>query len=114
MPSSCCYALEKLDPSGDLVLISPSSSAINVGEDITLRCEARIGVFKELSWTKDNTTLTIDQGRMNVEQWKDQKLISQLRIQNATSNDAGVYECNAVKEGGERDRESIRLTIKSK
>jgi len=115
MSPSCCYASGKVDPSDDLVLIPASSFARNEGENITLRCEASIGRFREEpSWRKDKKTLKIDQGRMNVERWTYQKLISQLHIQNATFEDAGLYECNAVKETGERDQKSIRLTIKSK
>jgi len=115
MSPSCCYASGKVDPSDDLVLIPASSFARNEGENITLRCEASIGRFsEEPSWNKDKKTLKIDQGRMNVKRWTDQKLISQLHIQNATFEDAGLYECNAVKETGERDQKSIRLTIKSK
>ena len=102
-----------MDPSGDLVLRS-TSSAKNEGENITLSCKARIGVYKgEPFWTKDKKTLKIDQGRMNVKKWTNQTF-SQLHIQNATLEDAGLYECNAVKESGERDQKSIRLTIKSK
>lgn len=116
MSSSCVYASGKVDPFDDLVVKPASSFARNEGENITLRCEASIGVFKGVPfWTKDKKTLKIEQDRMNVKNWTAQKSISELHIQNARSEDAGLYECNAVKERDGRDyQKSIRLTVKSK
>ena len=110
--------LGKVDALDDLVVeFEPTSSnERNEGENITLRCEARIGVFtEELFWTKDNKALKIERGRMNVENWTDTKVISKLHIQNATIEDSGVYKCNAEKEGDWRYyQKSTTLTIKSK
>ena len=116
--SSCCclYALGNVDPFDDLVVYPDPSVVKNEGENIILRCEASITAFREEpSWTKDKKTLKIEQGRMNVTKKTDKTLISELHIQNATLQDAGLYKCNAVKQIDGRDyQKSIRLTIESK
>ena len=117
--SYCCYALGQVDPFDDLVVKPAPFITKNEGENIVLRCEASITVFREEpSWTKGRKTLKIEQGRMSVKKWTDIELatlISELHIQNATLEDAGLYKCNAVKEIDGRDyQKSIRLTIKSK
>ena len=105
-----------MDPYDDLVLQPARSFERNEGENVTLRCEAGLGKFRGVPlWTKDRKTLKIEHGRMNVKEWRDQKSISQLHIQNARSEDAGLYGCNAVKELDGRDyQKSVRLTINSK
>lgn len=114
--SCCCYALGKVDPFDDLVVQPDDVITKNEGENIMLRCEASITVFREEpSWTKEKKTLKIDPGRMNVKKYTDTALISELHIQNATLEDAGLYGCNAVKEIDGRDyQKAIRLTIESK
>ena len=114
--SCCCYALGEVDPFDDLVVQSDPLITKNEGENIMLRCEASITVFREEPyWTKDKKTLKIEQGRMNVKKWTDKTLISELHIQNATLEDAGLYECNAVKEiDGRNYQKAIRLTIEGK
>ena len=105
-----------MDPFDDLVVKPAPLVTRNEGQNITLSCEASLGVFRGAPvWTKDKKTLTIEQGRMNVKEWTDHKSISELHIQNATSEDAGLYECNAVKDiDGRNYQKSIRLTIESK
>ena len=105
-----------MDPFDDLVVKPASSFTRNEGVNITLRCEASLGMFKGVPiWTKDEKTLKIEQDRMSVKNWTKEKSISELHIQNATSEDAGLYECNAVKKTDDRNyQKSIRLTVKSK
>ena len=105
-----------MDPFDDLVVKPAPLVTRNEGQNITLSCEASLGVFSGAPvWTKDKKTLKIEQGRMNVKEWTDHKSISELHIQNATSEDAGLYECNAVKDiDGRNYQKSIRLTIESK
>ena len=105
-----------MDPFDDLVVHPASPVVKNEGENITLRCEASITAFREEpSWTKDEKTLNIEQGRMSVEKKTDKTLITELHIQNATLEDAGLYKCNAVKQIDGRDyQKSIRLKIESK
>ena len=105
-----------MDPFDDLVVHPTSPVVKNEGENIILRCEASITAFKdEPSWTKDKKTLKIEQGRMSVKKKRDKTLISELHIQNATLEDAGLYKCNAVKQIDGRDyQKSIRLKIESK
>lgn len=63
----------------------------NVGDNITLTCEAEIGFFKEFpSWFKGGQTLRSRSVRKDRE-------ISELRITNASLDDAGLYICSAVK-----------------
>lgn len=88
----------------------------SVGEDITLTCEASIGVFKGVpSWSKDRQTLRGTQGRVTVHERIEQKSISELRIQNASLEDAGLYVCSAVKAiDGRKTQKSIKLTVLGK
>lgn len=63
----------------------------NVGENITLRCEASVGVFKESpSWSKKGQPLR-SKSLGNYQQ------ISELRIYNASLDDTGLYICSAKK-----------------
>ncbi|PFX33391.1 Fibroblast growth factor receptor 2 [Stylophora pistillata] len=63
----------------------------NVGENITLRCEASVGVFKESPfWSKKGQPLK-SKSLGNYQQ------ISELRIYNASLDDTGLYICSAKK-----------------
>ena len=79
----------------------------NVGDNITLTCEADIGVFKEFpSWFKGGQTLRSRSVRKNKE-------ISELRITNASLDDAGLYICSAEKlSDGFNTKKSIKVVLR--
>ena len=79
----------------------------NVGDNITLTCEANIGVFKEFpSWFKGGQTLRSRSVRKNKE-------ISELRITNASLDDAGLYICSAEKlSDGFNTKKSIEVVLR--
>ena len=114
MSSSFCYTSAKPEPTENLIVKPSSLVEGNVGENITLRCEADIGVFKGTpSWTKDQKVLKDQPEKAIVNEWVEHKSISELHILNAKLEDAGLYVCSAVKVWDGLDtRKSIRLTIK--
>ena len=88
----------------------------NKGTSFVLRCEASVGYFKGMpSWRFEGREFEKDQlNRIHVIEWTEQKLVSELHIQNAELKDGGVYVCSAKKIDNKLALKSIRLTVRSK
>lgn len=87
----CLFCVSDVPIYQDLYVKPNPLVTANVGDNITLTCEANIGVFKEFpSWFKGGQTLRSRSVRKDKE-------ISELRITNASLDDAGLYICSAVK-----------------
>ncbi|KAJ7388513.1 hypothetical protein OS493_037133 [Desmophyllum pertusum] len=105
----------RVEPIDNLIVKPASLVTRNVGDNVTLQCEASVGVFKEpLSWLKDNKALSDDE-YITMKITKGVKLITELHIRNSKLEDSGTYTCSAVKEvDGLETRKSIGLTVRKK
>ena len=84
--------------------------------NVTLLCEAMVGVFKDMpSWFFRGRVIDKNEAKpMFVRELINETWISKLHIQNAQPGDSGEYVCKAETIHGNSTQRSIQLTVRGK
>nr|XP_020659141.1 transmembrane and immunoglobulin domain-containing protein 1 [Pogona vitticeps] len=78
--------------------------------DVTLSCHVKANPPAQMSWWKNDSTLTLEKSRYQILQTAE---VLQLKIQSVQKSDAGTYTCVAQSTDGEAKR-SFHLVVEDK
>ena len=111
------FILYTTDEEHQSLIVKPAAYVTgSEGKNITLICEAVVGVFNDMpSWFFRGHVIDKNEAKpMFVTELVKEKRISELHIQNAQPGDSGEYVCKAETIHGNSTQRSIQLTVRGK
>ena len=111
------FILYTADEERQSLVVTPAAYVTrSEGTNVTLLCEAVVGVFKDMpSWFFRGHVIGKNEAKpMFVRELVKEKWISELHIQNAQPGDSGEYVCKAETIHGNSTQRFIQLTVRGK